>query len=61
LTGAANLMKMGSTPFRGMLTSMTIEYGEETLTSYGVKVDNEGMGILHSTTATLVFGNTYAK
>jgi hypothetical protein len=54
-------MKMGSTPFRSMFTSMTIEYGEEALTSYGVKVDNEGMGILHSTTGTLVLGNTYAK
>jgi hypothetical protein len=54
-------MKMRSTPFRGMFTSMTIEYGEETLTSYGVKVDNEGMGILHSTTVTHVFGNTHTK
>jgi hypothetical protein len=59
--GATDLMKMGSTPFGGMFTSMAIEYGKETLTSYGVKVDNKGMRILHSTTATLVFRNTYTK
>jgi hypothetical protein len=54
-------MKMGSTPFCGMFTSMTIEYGEEALTSYGVKVDDKGMGVLHHTTVTLIFGNTYTK
>lgn len=44
-----------------MFASMTIEYGKETLTSYAVKVDNERMGIFHSTTCTHVFGNTYTK
>jgi hypothetical protein len=56
-----NLMEMRSTPFRGMFTSMAIEYSEKTLPSYGVKVDDEGMGILHGTTGTHVFGDTDAK
>ena len=58
---ATDLMKMRSTPFCGMFTSMTIEYSEEALTSYGVKVDNEGMRVFHRATSTLVFRNTYTK
>ena len=54
-------MEMRSTPFRGMFACMTIEHGKETLASYAVEVDNEGMGILHVTTCTHVFGNTYTK
>lgn len=51
---ATDLMKMGSTPFCGMFTSMTIEYSEEALTSYSVKVNNERMGVFHGATSTLV-------
>jgi len=52
---------MGSAPFCGMFTSMTIEYSEKALTSNGVKVDNEGMRVLHRATSTFVFRNTYTK
>ena len=58
---APNLMEMRSTPFCGMFTSMTIEYSKETLTSYGIKVDNERMGVLHSATSALVFRNAYTE
>jgi hypothetical protein len=54
-------MEMLATPLGGMLPSMAIEDGEEALASYGVEIDDEGVGILHGTTRALVFGDADAE
>lgn len=47
-------MKIRSTPFRGMFSSMAIEYREETLTANRVEVNDERMGIFHGSSSSLV-------
>lgn len=53
-----NLVKIVSTPFCSMLSSMAIEYGEETLTSDGIKVGDKRMRVLHGSPGTFIFGYT---
>lgn len=48
------LVKVGSTPFRGVLPSMAIEHGEEALAAYRVKIDDERVRILHCSSSALV-------
>lgn len=52
-------MKMLPTPFGGMFPGMTVEYGEEALTAYRIKVNYKGVCVLHSPPASFVF--RYAK
>lgn len=45
-------MEVGATPLGGMLPGMAVEDGEETLALDGVKIDDEGVGVLHGAAAT---------
>lgn len=54
-------MKMGAAPLSSMLSSMSIEYSEETLAPNIIKVDNERMSILHCSPRSLVLGDTDLK
>ena len=47
-------MKVVSTPFGSMFPGMPVENGEEALAAYGVKVDDERVGILHGAPGALV-------
>jgi hypothetical protein len=48
------LVKVRSTPFGGVLSSMAVEHGEEALTTYRVKIYDERVGILHCSSSALV-------
>jgi len=48
------LVKVRSTPFGGVLSSMAVEHGKETLTADRVKVDDERVGILHCSSCALI-------
>jgi len=48
------LVKVRSTPFGGVLSSMAVKHGKETLTTYRVKVDYERVGILHCSSCALI-------
>jgi len=50
------LMKVLPTPLGGMLTSMTVEYGEESLAADRVKINYKGVSIFHGSSASFVFG-----
>jgi len=48
------LVKVRSTPFGGMLSSVAVEHREEALTAYRIKVYDERVGILHCSSSALV-------
>lgn len=50
-------MEMVSTPLGGMLACMAVEDGEEALAAYRVKVDDEGVRVLHGAPGALVLGD----
>ena len=54
-------MKVVPTPFGGMLPSVSIEDSKEALTANAVKVDDEGMRILHRSPGALFGRETNAK
>jgi hypothetical protein len=49
-------VEMAPAPFCSVLTGVAIEHGKEALTADAAKVDDEGVGVLHRSPRTLVFG-----
>jgi hypothetical protein len=54
-------VKVAATPFGGMFSSVAIEYSKESLSANIIVINDEGMGIFHSSPGSPVFRNAYLK